>query len=531
MIKAEQHFINSVNSLVRDIEGRVELYTGSTLIQTFTSRDNLKNFKIEKISEEGKFFGFGVGQKLTVKLIDKERAINITQENTLEAVFGADHKYIYTNPIFYVENVTRDENTNELTIEAYDSLFKTLKYTVQELELSIPYSMKEFVVACAEILELPLILPEDESNFGLEYEEGANFDGSETLRDALNDVAEATHTIYFIDCNWNLVFKHLDKTGEAVLTIPRDRYFTLKTNGTKVLSRLAHITELGDNVEAVLDAEGVVQYVRDNAFWDLRNDVGTLVQEASEAVSGLTIAAFNLSWRGNYLLEIGDKIDMIGKNDEVITSYVLNDTITYDGGMKQENHWSYESKEMETATNPATLGEALNKTFARVDKVNNQIDLVASEVAANKESISTLQINTEGISASVSNMEQITNETLNGINEDISTLIQRVDATMSAEDITFKIQEELATNGVATVTTSTGYKFDKDGLTISKSNSEMETTITEDGMTVYRNNEAVLIANNEGVKAEDLHATTYLIVGSHSRFEDFGSRTGCFWIG
>ena len=59
----------------------------------------------------------------------------------------------------------------------------------------------------------------------------------------------------------------------------------------------------------------------------------------------------------------------------------------------------------------------------------------------------------------------------------------------------------------------------------------MQTTITEDGMTVYRDSEAVLIADNEGVKAEDLHATTYLIIGNNSRFEDVNNRTACYWIG
>ena len=45
-------------------------------------------------------------------------------------------------------------------------------------------------------------------------------------------------------------------------------------------------------------------------------------------------------------------------------------------------------------------------------------------------------------------------------------------------------------------------------------------------------NEKVLNANNQGVDAKNLHATTYLIVGKNSRFEDYGnSRTGCFWIG
>ena len=60
----------------------------------------------------------------------------------------------------------------------------------------------------------------------------------------------------------------------------------------------------------------------------------------------------------------------------------------------------------------------------------------------------------------------------------------------------------------------------------------MKTQITEDGMTVYKSDEAVLTANNLGVDAVNLHATTYLIIGTKSRFEDYGSsRTGCFWIG
>ena len=55
-------------------------------------------------------------------------------------------------------------------------------------------------------------------------------------------------------------------------------------------------------------------------------------------------------------------------------------------------------------------------------------------------------------------------------------------------------------------------------------------------MSVYKNEEKVLIANNEGVKAANLHATTYLIIGNYSRFEDYTNidgevRTGCFWIG
>lgn len=102
---------------------------------------------------------------------------------------------------------------------------------------------------------------------------------------------------------------------------------------------------------------------------------------------------------------------------------------------------------------------------------------------------------------------------------------------MSAEDVRLEISSVLD-SGVEKITTSTGYTFNEEGLKITKSGSEMETTITEDGMTVYKDNQAVLTANNKGVEAIDLHATTYLIIGKNSRIEDYGyNRTGVFWIG
>ena len=86
--------------------------------------------------------------------------------------------------------------------------------------------------------------------------------------------------------------------------------------------------------------------------------------------------------------------------------------------------------------------------------------------------------------------------------------------------------------GVDKVITSTGFTFNQEGLTIKKSDVDIATNISEDGMKVSKGGEVVLTANNDGVEARNLHATTYLIIGENSRFEDYdsGSRTGCFWI-
>jgi hypothetical protein len=85
---------------------------------------------------------------------------------------------------------------------------------------------------------------------------------------------------------------------------------------------------------------------------------------------------------------------------------------------------------------------------------------------------------------------------------------------------------------VESVATSTGFKFNKDGLNITKDNSDISTLIDEDGMDISKGSEKVLVADNQGVEAINLTAKQYLIIGDFSRFENYGeNRTGCFWIG
>ena len=656
MINADSCFNTMLSAPSRRFKGRVELYDGSTLLDIFTYDGALQSFTVDRAGESSKFFGFGTCQKLTVKLLDKERAINIQKGQGLEISLGVGCDYVYPCPIFFVEEVKRDENTNELTITAYDAINRAANHTVQELTLPSSYTIRNFATAAAAFLGMPMkienenlitypYIDEGRELYGLTftvnsdgsfyvngtstvafanyvfqnitlpagtysfdflgdypegsgmgvlhdgttyyttrgtftltqttelrvyfqvnvsgttfnnvlvkpmvvkgnviptsyqpyltvfdnlYASGANFSGKETIRDALNAVAEATQTIYYMNNNWELTFRRLDKDGDPVLNIPKSQYFTLASKTNHTLTTIAHITELGDNVHATIGDGGATQYVRENPFWNMREDIGELLDKAIAEVGGMTINQFECKWRGNFLLELGDKISLVTKDDEIVTAYIMDDTFTYHGGYVEKTKWDYENRATETASNPSTLGDALKYTTARVDKANNRIDLVASETSTNGEAISSLQLTTNDITASVSRIEADIDTKVDGINDELSTIRNSVETKMSAEDVTIKISQELS-NGVDKVTTATGYKFDADGLNISRSGSEMTTTITEDGMTVYRDNTSVLIANNEGVHAEDLRATTYLIIGNNSRFEDFGSdRTCCFWIG
>lgn len=533
MIIAEQLFNDMLSAPVRNIKARVELYNGSTLINTFKATDALKSFEIERVGES-KFFGFGICQRLNVKLRDINRAISITTANTLDIAYGVENEYVYPSPLFYVTEVNRDENTNELSITAYDALYLANAHTVAELALPLNYTIGTFAKACGTLLGIPMAaqnVAEMDLAFTTLYEGGANFSGAESLREALNAIAEATQTVYYVDSNWQLVFKRLDLEGAPVAELNRENYFSLESKTNRRLARITHTTELGDNVTVATTATGSTQYVRDNPFWNMREDIDTLIEAALANVGGLTINQFSTSWRGNFLIEIGDKIAIVTKDGETVYSYLLNDTITYNGSFAQATEWNYEDNEAETEANPATIGDALRQTYARVDKQNKQIQLVVADADANKEAISALQVEANGISATVQKIETEANDGFESINSDIATLTSKVDAAITAESVQLAIQQELA-DGVEKVVTTTGFTFDEAGLTVAKSGSEMTTTITEDGMLVFRDTEEVLRADNEGVKAEDLHATTYLIIGTNSRFENYGTdRTGCFWIG
>lgn len=674
-------YSSAINAKKRSIQAILDLYTGDALTDSFQS-DRIVNIEIQRAGEQSKFFGFGVSHKATIKLLDKNRELNITKENSFKLQLGVEvlgETEYKSFPKFYVSEVTRDEKTNELTIVAYDILENANKHTVSELGITAPYTVKEYVETAATFLDgvergdtkMPFPLKEspnayasakaycsfdeetqvitvngstnlatnhvvkydllavtdnasgrhvfhpgvytlrvevvggsslnnnwyimlstgsnqyktepidvkvedygegwntwelsgmslyltgvdtydnfqirmiitkktDEQVFNdttipglsLSYPEGANFEGSETLREALTAAAEATQTIFYVGADDAIHFRRLGTTLDK--TITKDIYIDLTSGANRTLQTICSATELGDNLSASKETPGETQYVRNNPFWELREDIAAVVDAALDEVGDMAINEFSCEWRGDPALEPGDRLAYATKDDKIGYTYLINDTLTYNGGLRQKTDWSFKESE-ETASNPTSLGEVIKQTYAKVDKQNKQIEIVASEASENKQELAALKINTESISASVSKIEEANTEAIASLNGELVTLNKKVEASITAEDVQLQIKSEIS-NGVDKVTTATGFTFNEDGLTIAKTGSEMKTNIDEDGMSVYRDNQEVLTADNQGVIAYNLKAKTYLIVGENSRFEDFTSttgeqRTGCFWIG
>ena len=411
---------------VRRVKAKALHYSDGALANTFTENNRIKSIEIQRVGEDSKFFGFGVSHRLNIKLIDVNRELNFTTSDYFSVSIGLEE---YTQfPNMYITETNRDENTNELSITAYDLLDKSKKHTFSELTLTKPYTIADVVNAVATFLGISANIPSLDV-FNTSYADGANLEGTESLYEVLTSVSEATQTIFYLNGSNTLVFKRLDISGNPALTITKEDYITLDSGDNRRLQTICSATELGDNVSASTTQIGTTQYVRDNPFWELRDDIDTLVDNALAAVGNMTINQFSCEWRGNPLLDPGDKIALTTKDNQTVISYLLNDTLTFDGSLHQKSEWNYEDSE-EDESNPSDLGEVLKQTYARVDKANKQVNILVSQVETNKSNISSLQLNTESISATVESLEATTNSQV----ETINNLVLKADGITNTLD-------------------------------------------------------------------------------------------------
>ena len=171
------------------------------------------------------------------------------------------------------------------------------------------------------------------------------------------------------------------------------------------------------------------------------------------------------------------------------------------------------------------FGKSFAEIMGIVEDTREEVDSVSSELK-DKVSTTSLSRTTEEIVATATTYTD----------DSISTFSNSVEAKITDKIFSIAITQEELSDGLDQVKIKgKNYVFNSDGLSISDPTEEMSNLLDNTGMYVKRSGTNILVANNDGVTATDLHAKTYLKVGSgdgRCRFEDYGtSRIGCFWTG
>lgn len=214
-------------------------------------------------------------------------------------------------------------------------------------------------------------------------------------------------------------------------------------------------------------------------------------------------------------ISAGDIVRLTDRNGKTFPLYVMTKVQT--GQMDTLECVGSPSRNSTTATNNVRFSALAGKVL----EMQMSMEGIKAENRDRDGKMTALTLTVDGLQTRVVGRET-----------EMEKMTERMSAVeQTATGLSVQVQS-VQNDGVTKVSTATGYTFDEDGITVEKSGREIKTQITEDGMRVFKNGNAVLTAHSDGVNAVDLHASTYLVVGGRSRFENFETdRTGCFWVG
>ena len=284
--------------------------------------------------------------------------------------------------------------------------------------------------------------------------------------------------------------------------ISKSRYISCEYEDfeTSFISKL-QIRQEENDIGAIV-GDGTNTYIIEDNFLVYGKEPEELEEIANKTFNKIRMIQYrpaSISLKGNPCLEVGDAVICHTRNKEVAT-YILQRTLKGIQSLRDEfdSEGVYEYAEKVNSSN-----RDVKKLKGKVNTLERTVEHTVSRIADVENNVATT-----------------VTHTVNGL---------KIEIESAADDIGgLKDEVDKNTSNI----NKTAYEFGTEDLVVTKSGSEMETHISDDGMKVKKNGDDVLVADSKGVDATNLHAKTYLIIGKNSRFEDYGeNRTGCFWIG
>ncbi len=268
------------------------------------------------------------------------------------------------------------------------------------------------------------------------------------------------------------------------------------------------------------EAEGTALQILGNPMLqaDSADAILPVAQRLYEQLAGFSYAPCQVTLAQWEDIAPGDRIRVTDHKGNSVSTLVMTHH-TDRGQLKLESRGPA-SPDSTAAVNAVSLGSVAGKVM----EMNLDIDGLRMENSQAQAALTKLALTVEGIHAQVENQKS----TLQGVDS------RMADLRLDAQGLQLKV-DRIQSEGVSRVSTSTGYTFDERGLLISKDGQTMENLLDNTGMYVRRAGQTILQANDAGVKAVDVQVKNYLILGSHSRLEDYATaedpnRTACFYI-
>ncbi|MGN1301203.1 MAG: hypothetical protein ACI4U9_01575 [Clostridia bacterium] len=311
--------------------------------------------------------------------------------------------------------------------------------------------------------------------------------------------------------------------------ISTDSYYYLTTT----LKYYSYVNE--EWVEAT-DLKNTLYIRQENLFITQQEEIDNIYN----AVVGFKVNNVSCENRGDITL---DAWDMIKYTTDEGVYYTLNENeLTFNGVCMSKVNTNIPSGKKNETTN--IILPSLDATIRRVQTIVNEAE----------NSIKTITEKTTKLETDISETAKAVNNNYQDIIDklgdyateaEIISIKESVTTAQNESSLAIEIAKKVQTDGVDRITTSTGYTFDEDGLTIQKTGSKVKSTLDETGLEILdatgSTDSSLLFAGYDEslgetiVRTKNLIVEKYLVIGKYSRMEDFVvdgvKATGVFWIG
>jgi len=175
----------------------------------------------------------------------------------------------------------------------------------------------------------------------------------------------------------------------------------------------------------------------------------------------------------------------------------------------------------------STKNILLNAITARAKTLADTAQTTANTANTNSNNVSTTLTQVQTLANATSNnlttLQNTTNILATTVNSNQTSL------TQTANNLQVQITS-MTTNGLS-ILRNTLVLINEAGVNVAKSGEQMNSTLSNIGVTVRRDTSVVLSATNLGVEAENIWVRNHLIIGANSRMENYLDGTGMFYVG
>lgn len=405
---------------------------------------------------------------------------------------------------YIVKERKYDDDTSSLNLECYDLMLQSMI----PYDISLDYTDETAPVTVKDLLDAICV----RLGWTVGYTtftnsdvviDGEKFDSTYTFRDVLDQIAQvAAGVIAFKDDALCVLYP--TNTGE-IIDASNLRKLTIGEKYGPINSVVLARTPQEDNIflrdEDSVESNGITEVkIENNQIMDSHRE--DFITAILERVNGLQFWLYELESFGIGYLDLCDMFTLETLDGTQHEALMLNSEMAITQGLS-ENSVLEAPEATETDYSAASeTDRVLNKTILKVDKQAQEITALVSKTE-------NVESTVDGLSGTVTHLTEV---------------------MIDSDSVDIKISK--AVGDINSITTTTGYTFNQDGLRINKSGEEMENLLDNTGMYVNRGGDNILTANNEGVDAINLRSRQFLIIGDNSRIENYGSnRTACFYIG